>query len=96
MGAIIQTPLNTSITTSTWKAITLNSGQSCSSIVARTRGATGNTGFKASDSSGGTTYFTLSAGETLEMDINGADGTTLFYAQSTGADDTLEVIIVRG
>ena len=86
--AIISAPLSEPITTTTWQPIT-GDNSSVTKLVARTRG--GNA-FRVSADVGGDSYFTIPFEREFEIDISSGAG-VLFYAQSVGADDTLEVCL---
>ena len=75
---------NFSLTSSTWVAI----GAGCKSFLAKARSGSN---FKISDSVAGTDYITVIG--SISIEVNGtSDTTTLFYAQSVDATDTLELI----
>jgi hypothetical protein len=91
-GAQIQTPINTAVTTGAWTAITLGAAQSAMSFMAQTRG--GNS-WKFSDSAAGTKYVTVPGGQSLCFDLSVVKGATVFYVQSIGANDTIELFILK-
>jgi hypothetical protein len=95
MGAVLPTPINTTITTSTWTPISLGIGQTSSAMIVGTRG--GNP-WKISDDPSGATYFTIKADSPPIEIYTGryvGPNTVLFYAQALSLDDTLEVLLIR-
>ena len=91
-GAQIQTPINTSVTTTTWVAITLGTSQSGMTFMVQTRG--GND-WKFSDSSAGTSYVTVSGGQSFCFNLSVVKGATIFYVQSVGNNDTIELFVLK-
>lgn len=90
--AILQKPINQAITTTDWTAVALGAAQRCKAFIVSSRGGNG---FKISDTSDGAKYFTVGTNQSLTMDLAAKEGSTLFYAQSVGSNDTLEILIVR-
>ena len=89
----IQKPLNVSVSSAAWTAVTLGADQSAKDFAVQARAANN---FKMSDTSAGTKYFTVKSGTAISFeDVNAPKGSTLFYAQSSAAADVLEVVITR-
>lgn len=90
-GQSIVDILNTAVTDATWTAITLpaTSGLGCKSILASMRDGSN---WKLSHLSAGTRYKTIFG--SITIDIAKENGERLFYAQSSGATGTLEVILL--
>lgn len=89
----IEDPINTSITDSTWTAVSLGSGQTCSAYAIQSRDGTA---FKISKSSSGAPYWTVKEdGGLSPTKHHGVAGATLFYAQSSSGNIVVEVFILN-
>ncbi len=89
----IEKPVNTTITDSTWTAITLGTGQTCSSYAFQSRDGSA---FKVSDTATGTKYWTVKENAGLTATENyGVPGGTLFYAQSSSGSIVIEDFILN-
>jgi len=82
--------LNTSLTSSTWTAITLNNGalMACKSIRSAMRDGSD---FRISHKSNGAYYATI--GGSLEIDLALQRGERIFYAQSVNTSGILETVL---
>ncbi len=89
---MIEKPINTSIGDSDWTAVSLGSGQTCSSYAFQSRdGST----FKVSDTPDGAEYFTVRDGAIPSMkQCHGVAGMTLFYAKAVSGTTVIEVFIL--
>jgi len=90
-GQSIVNILNSALTSSKWTAITLpdTNQLACKSILAGMRDGSN---WKFSHLSNGATYKTVRG--TLSLDIAKEKEERLFYAQSSGASGTLEVVLL--
>ena len=85
-ATLLHTPIEVSITTGGFVAVTLTADKSCKGFHVSTRDAAD---FLLSDVSAGTTYATLKSG--MFFDIAAEGGDILFYAKGTSST-TLEII----
>jgi hypothetical protein len=92
---MIQKPINTTLpaTGGTAALISLGTGQDCSTYMIQ---ASGDVDMLISDVEAMTTYFTVKAGTALSLDQVLTKGADCFYAISAGAEDTVELLLLRG
>ncbi len=90
-GSRISDILNVALTSGGWAAVTLQDilRMACKSFVAQMRDGTP---WKLSPFSDGTRYATIQ--QSLTIDLAKGQGETLFYAQSSEATGTIEVILL--
>lgn len=96
-GAVIQNSfkiiydiLTKSLTNGTWVAVTVPALKGCKKAMAKMRD---NSAFKISLNSTGKPYMTILANTLFEFPMNADASTTLFYAQSSAASGSLEVLL---
>ena len=92
--AVINDPLTTSLTSSTWVAVNVPNGQlqqnRCLSVITKTHDGSA---FYVSSSSTGSPYMTIPADTSFELGCVYPTGNTIFYAQSDSATADLQTLV---
>lgn len=88
-GSLLRAPLEVTLNTSTFAAVTLGANLPCKYAILKMRDSSE---FYISDILAGTTYFTISG--SLELPIAKDGGATLCFAKCSGSETTLEVLLV--
>lgn len=87
---VIPTPWNIAVDSTSWTAITAS--QRVVEFQVRTRDRQR---FKISASSTGSPYYTVASDTVIKFDLPAARNAILFYIQTIGTSDTLEVLLLN-